>query len=74
MSLQKLAQKGTDIKVDLLDKFIPLIQLVQEKITQIEQDKAAGEIFRLIDELLYDTKDKVREKAIEILQNIRQVV
>lgn len=74
MSLQNLAQEGADIKVALLDQFIPLIQLVQEKCTQAEQDKAAGEIFRLIDELLYDAKDNVREKAIEILQNIRQVV
>ena len=74
MSLASLAQESADIKVALLDQFIPLIQLVQEKCTQAEQEKAASEIFRLIDILLYDPKDNVREKAIEILQDIKNTV
>ena len=67
MSLHILAKEGGDIKVALLDQFIPLVQLVQEKCNSEEQESAAREIFRMIDELLYDTKDTVKEKAIQIL-------
>lgn len=36
MSLHILAKESSDIKIALLDQFIPLIQLVQEKCTQDE--------------------------------------
>ena len=36
MSLQLLCQESPEIKTALLDQFIPLIQLVQEKCTQKE--------------------------------------
>ena len=74
MSLSLLAKEGPDIKLALLDQFIPLAQLVKEKCSQAEQDQAAKEIFKLIDELLYDPKENVREKAIKILLDIRNVV
>ena len=38
MSLQILVKESSDIKVALLDQFIPLVQLVQEKCTQAEQE------------------------------------
>jgi len=47
---------------------------VQEKCTQSEQDKAATEIFRMLDELLYDNNETVKDKAIDILLEIRTVV
>ena len=57
MSLHILTGEISKIKIALLDQFIPLIQLVQEKCTQSEQDKAATEIFRMLDELLYDKNE-----------------
>ena len=74
MSLHILAKESAEIKIALLDQFIPLIQLVQEKCSIAEQVKAAQEIFRLIDDLLYDSKENVKEKAIKILLDIRSVV
>ena len=47
---------------------------MQEKCTQAEQDKAANEIFRMLDELLYDKNEQVKDKAIDILLDIRTVV
>lgn len=47
---------------------------MQEKCSQEEQVKAAQEIFRLIDDLLYDSKEDVKEKAIKVLLDIRSVV
>jgi hypothetical protein len=38
MSLSLLAKEGPDIKLALLDQFIPLAQLVKEKCSQAEQD------------------------------------
>ena len=58
----------------MLDQFIPLVQLVQEKCTQAEQEQAAQEIFRMLDELLYDSKEVVKDKAIRILLDIRHIV
>ena len=74
MSLNSLMKESPKIKVALLDQFIPLIQLVQEKCTQIEQDKAIKEIFRMLDELLYDQKEAIKDKAIDILLDARTVV
>ena len=74
MSLYILARESYDIKVALLDQFIPLIQLVQEKCTQAEQEVAAKEIFKMLDELLYDRSEAVRDRAIKILLDIRTVV
>ena len=74
MSLKILAQESADIKIALLDQFIPLTQLVQEKCNHQQQDQAAKEIFRLLDELLYDQKENVKERAIKILLDIRSVV
>ena len=74
MSLYILARESSDIKVALLDQFIPLIQLVQEKCTQSEQEVAAKEIFKMLDELLYDKSEAVRNRAIKILLDIRTVV
>lgn len=51
-----------------------MIQLVQEKCTQSEQDKATAEIFKILDDLLYDPKEQVKDKAIDILLDIRTVV
>lgn len=64
LSLYILAKENTDIKNALLDQFIPLIVLIQEKCTQAEQENAAREIFRLLDELLYDSTEAVRDRAI----------
>ena len=64
MSLYILAKESSEIKIALLDQFIPLIQLVQEKCTQAEQEIAAREIFKLLDELLYDPKEVVKDRAI----------
>lgn len=74
MSLNILAKQSSDIKVALLDQFIPLTQLIQEKCSQEEQDAAAKEIFRMLDELLYDPKEVVKDKAIRILLDIRSVI
>lgn len=74
MSLHVLAKENSDIRIALLDQFIPLIQLVQEKCTQAEQETAAREIFRLLDDLLYDQTETVRDRAIQKLLEIRHVV
>lgn len=74
MSLHILAKETPEIKLALLDQFLPLMQLVQEKRPAQEQVRAAQEVLRLIDDLLYDPKEAVKEKAIKMLLDIRSVV
>jgi len=74
MSIHILAKESQEIKIALLDQFIPLVQLVQEKCNAAEQETAAREIFRLLDELLYDPKEAVKDRAIQKLLEIRSVV
>lgn len=73
-ALEALATESAKVKIALLDQFIPLIQLIQETCTQKDQDRASKEIFRLLDALLYDPKATVKEKAIDILLDARNVV
>jgi len=40
----------------------------------MEQEQAAKEIFKMIDQLLYEPKETVKEKAIKVLLDIRNVV
>jgi HEAT repeat protein len=74
-NLELLAKENNpDIKRALLDQFIPLINYIKEQSGQQGYDSTVTVIFPLLDEMLYDPRESVRDKAIEILTNIRSVV
>lgn len=58
----------------LLDQFIPLITFIREQNGLEGYDKTVKSIFPLLDEMLYDSREQVRDKAIQTLTEIRNVV
>ena len=74
-NLELLAKEtNQDIKMALLDQFIPLITFIREQNGQEGYDKTVKSIFPLLDEMLYDSREQVRDKAIQTLTEIRNVV
>lgn len=63
-----------DIRKALLDQFIPLITYNKEQLGQEGYEKTVATIFPILDGMLYDPKEVVRDKAIQILVDIRHVV
>jgi hypothetical protein len=57
-----------------LDQFIPLIIYNKEQLGQEGYDQTVMAIFPLLDSMLYDQREPLRDKAIEILIEIRNVV
>lgn len=74
-NLELLAKEtNQDIKMALLDQFIPLITFIREQNGLEGYDKTVKSIFPLLDEMLYDSREQVRDKAIQTLTEIRNVV
>jgi len=67
-------EQNQDIKRALLDQFIPLITYIREQSGQDGYDKTVMALFPMLDEMLYDSREVVRDKAIQILTDIRNVV
>jgi len=74
-NLELLAKENNqDIKRALLDQLIPLITYIREQNGQEGYDRTVMAIFPLLDEMLYDSREQVRDKAIQTLTEIRNVV
>lgn len=67
-------EKSQEIKIALLDQFIPLIEFIGEKCGQKGYDDTVKAVFPLLDSLLYDPLESIRDKAISILTEIRKHV
>lgn len=64
-NLEILAKEtNQDIKRALLDQFIPLIMFIREKNGQEGYDNTVKVLFPILDQMLYDEKEIVRDKAI----------
>lgn len=58
----------------LLDQFIPLIEFIGEKCGQRGYESTVKVVFPLLDRLLYDPNEYIRDKAIFVLKEIRGCV
>jgi hypothetical protein len=68
-------ERSVDIKLALLDQFIPLLQHIQEKCVDPRGYQAGvTTIFPLLDGLLYDEDEEIRDRAIRVLTDIREIV
>ena len=64
-NLELLAKENhQDIKRALLDQFLPLITFIREQNGQEGYDKTVRAIVPLLDDMLYDSRELVRDKAI----------
>lgn len=57
-----------------MDQFIPLIEYIGEKCGQSGYEATVQVVFPLLDRLLYDANEFIRDKAIYILTDIRRYV
>jgi uncharacterized membrane protein len=62
------------VKKALLNQFIPLVELVLDNFGNDAYLKVCNVIFPLIEKLLYDKDEGIRDRAIQIVAEIRTVV
>lgn len=63
-ALDFLADDTLDVKKALLNQFIPLVSLVLENFGNDAYRKVCDAIFPLIEKLLYDKVEEIRDRAI----------
>lgn len=64
-ALKELAvDEYADIKKALLNQFTPLVALITENFGEMGYQSICGTVFPLLDNLLYDEKEDVRDRAI----------
>lgn len=64
-TLKELANDDyADVKKALLNQFTPLVALVTENFGEMGYQSICGTVFPLLDKLMYDDKDEVRDRAI----------
>lgn len=64
-ALKELANdEFADIKKALLNQFTPLVALIHENFGEMGYQSICGTVFPLLDSLLYDEKEDVRDRAI----------
>ena len=74
-ALKELANdEYADIKKALLNQFTPLVAMITENFGEMGYQSICGTIFPLLDDLLYDEKEDVRDRAIQVVADIRTVV
>ena len=74
-ALKELAKdEFADIKKALLNQFTPLVALIHENFGEMGYQSICGTVFPLLDGLLYDEKEDVRDRAIQVVAEIRTVV
>lgn len=73
-ALSYLADDTQDVKKALLNQFIPLIQMVLDNFGDDCYLKVCNTVFPLIEKLLYDKSDEIRDRAISIVAEIRNEV
>ena len=57
-----------------MNQFTPLVDLIHENFGEIGYQSICGAVFPLLDQLLYDEKEDVRDRAIQVVAEIRTVV
>lgn len=67
-------ETNLDLRRALLDQFIPLITYIREQCGQEGYDRTVVALFPILDEMLYDQREQVRDKSIQILIEIRNHV
>ena len=67
-------EKLPDTKMALIDQFIPIINYIGDQCGQDGYQEACLAVFPLLDGLLYDPNELIRDKAIQILTDLRYVV
>lgn len=74
-ALKQLAKdEYSEIKKALLNQFTPLVALIHENFGEMGYQSICGTVFPLLDSLLYDEKEDVRDRAIQVVAEIRAVV
>lgn len=74
-ALKQLAKdEYSEIKKALLNQFTPLVALIHENFGEMGYQSICGTVFPLLDSLLYDEKEDVRDRAIQVVAEIRSVV
>mmetsp|Transcript_25041 Transcript_25041/g.33577 ORF Transcript_25041/g.33577 Transcript_25041/m.33577 type:complete len:197 (-) Transcript_25041:2333-2923(-) len=74
-ALKELASdEFSDIKKALLNQFTPLVALITENFGEMGYQSICGTVFPLLDQLLYDEKEDVRDRAIQVVADIRTAV
>ena len=64
-ALKELANdEFSDIKKALLNQFTPLVAMITENFGEMGYQSICGTVFPLLDNLLYDEKEDVRDRAI----------
>ena len=66
--------EAAEVRKALLNQFIGLVAMVNENLGEIGYQMICHTVFPLIDKLLYDDKEDVRDKAIHVLAEIRTIV
>lgn len=57
-----------------MNQFTPLVALITENFGEMGYQSICGTVFPLLDKLMYDDKDEVRDRAIQVVAEIRNVV
>lgn len=73
-SLKLLSKETPEIKKSLLNQFIPLVSMMQEDFGENGYAKVCETIFPLLDELIYDQREEIRDKAVTVVGEMRKVV
>ena len=66
--------EAPEVRKALLNQFIGLVAMINENLGELGYQTICQTVFPLIDKLLYDEKEDVRDKAIYVLSEIRHIV
>lgn len=58
----------------MLNQFTPLVALITENFGEIGYQCVCETVFKLLDDLMYDESESVRDQAIQVVAEIRNVV
>jgi hypothetical protein len=73
-ALKFLADDSPEVKKALLSQFTGLVSMISENFGEMGYQSICGTIFPLFDKLLYDPREDVRDKAIQVVAELRTVV
>ena len=72
--LDLLAKDTSEVKKSLLQQLRPLTQLFAEKFGHEGYQKIVQTVFPILEKLMYDIDEQVRDKAIVVVGEMRKVV
>jgi hypothetical protein len=73
-ALKLLAKDQPEIRQSVLNQFKSLVSLVSDKFGDEGYIKVVEAVFPLLDDLLYDPIEEIRDKAISVVAEMRKVV